>query len=58
MKTTIEVKDRREGELIRSALDNPEARALIIILGALQPLDVSVQARIMDYVGNFYGADK
>jgi len=38
MKTKIEVKDRKEGDLIRVGLEDPETRALVKVMGALHKL--------------------
>ena len=38
MKTTIDVKDRKEGDHIRRALEQPETRAFVIVIGILADL--------------------
>ena len=38
MRTTIEVASRAEGDAIRRALADPEAKALVLVLGALLEL--------------------
>lgn len=38
MKTTIDVKDRKEGDAIRTALADPIIRAQVVIVGTLQEL--------------------
>jgi len=51
MKTTIEVSDRKEGELIKRGLEDPAARALIKVIGALQDLPSDrARARTMHWV--------
>ncbi len=51
MKTTIDVKDRREAQAIREGLLDPATRALVIVMGLLRPLasDRS-RARVLTYV--------
>lgn len=50
MKATIEVKDRKEADLIKAALDDPKARAFVLIVGALLPLSQRARARILNFV--------
>ena len=51
MKTTIEVKDRREGEGIRAGLQDPTARAFVIVVGALNALASDrARARVLRFV--------
>lgn len=38
MKTTIEVRDRKEGEMIRSGLQDETIRAFVIVMGVLKAL--------------------
>jgi len=53
MKTKIEVKDRKEGELIRQGLEDPETRALVKIMGALQKLPNDwARARTLNFVND------
>jgi len=49
MKTTIEVSSRAEADNIKRGLANPETRALVIIMGALLPLDHTARARVMQF---------
>jgi len=51
MKATIEVKDRREAEAIRSGLNDPKLRAMVVIAGTLQNLpNKRDQQRVMEYI--------
>lgn len=50
MKATIEVKDRRESEAIRTGLDDPAVRAFVVIVGTLSPLTKRHQSRVLQYV--------
>lgn len=50
MKATVEVSDRREAEMIRSGLEDPETRAYVIITGALAFLTPRARLRVMQYV--------
>jgi hypothetical protein len=50
MKATIEVKDKKEAEAIRSGLVDPSVRAFVVILGVLNTLTPRQQARVMTYV--------
>ena len=45
MKTTIEVRNRKEGKLIRAGLKDPETRALVKIMGALDPIETKEMKR-------------
>jgi hypothetical protein len=38
VKTTIDVKDRGEGERIKTALEHPTTRAMVNVVGSLLPL--------------------
>jgi hypothetical protein len=53
MKTTIEVKDRKEGEHIRTGLEDPAVRAFVVIMGVLKalPSDRS-RVRVLNYVND------
>lgn len=44
---TIEVKDKAEFEAIKRGLDDPEARALVTIIGTMLPFDKRHQKAIM-----------
>jgi hypothetical protein len=50
MKASIDVKDRKEADAIRSALDDPAMRALVLVFGALNALDHDDRCRIISYV--------
>lgn len=47
---TIEVKDAKEFEAIKRVLDDPEARALVTIIGIMMPYDKRKQQAIMTAV--------
>ena len=47
---TIEVKDAKEFEAIKRGLDDPEARALVTIIGIMMPYDKRKQQAIMTAV--------
>jgi len=57
MKTTIEVKDRKEADLIRTALDDPTTRAFVQVVGALLPLTPRERQRVMSFVADKVGED-
>ncbi len=38
MKTLVEVENRKEAELIKRGLADPEVRALVKVIGALSPI--------------------
>lgn len=46
MRTTIEVADREEGALIRTALEDPEVRALVKVIGVLKPMPTKRMQRL------------
>jgi hypothetical protein len=50
MKATIEVKDRKEADLIKTALDDPATRAFVQVVGALLPLSPRARQRVMNFV--------
>lgn len=52
MKTTIEVQSKQEGELIKTALDDPTTRAFVQIIGALLPFSPKARARILAFVND------
>jgi hypothetical protein len=55
MKATIEVKDKREGELIKTALADPAARAFALTIGALLQLPTKrARMRALDYVRDYF----
>jgi hypothetical protein len=55
MKTTIEVKDRKEGDAIRRGLEDPATRAFVVVVGALSelPRDRSRQ-RVMAFIKDHF----
>jgi hypothetical protein len=52
MKTTIEVADRKEGELLRAGLDHAPTRALVRIVGHLLPLNDRQRRQVLGYVAD------
>jgi hypothetical protein len=55
MKATIEVKDRKEADYIRAALDDPVMRAQVVILGALTKLPSDrARKRVLQYVMDYF----
>lgn len=50
MRMAIEVKDRGEGNAIKTALEDPVTRALVVTVGLLQPLDDGGRRRVLNYV--------
>lgn len=54
MKTTIEVKDRKEAEAIKTGLEDPAVRAFVVITGMLKPLTKRTQVRILSYVKDHF----
>jgi len=52
MKASIEVTDRQEATRIRTALDHPETRALVNVIGALLPLEPADRHRVLVFVGD------
>lgn len=51
MKTTIEVKDRNEGNAIKRGLDDPTVRAFTVMMGILAELpSVKARARVLQFV--------
>jgi len=50
MKSTIEVSDRKEAELIRTGLADPATRAVVKIMGALIKLPTDrARTRVLNY---------
>jgi hypothetical protein len=47
MKATIEVKDRKEADAIRTALEDPVVRAQVVVVGTLKALTPKAQARVL-----------
>jgi len=54
MKTTIEVKDKKEGDAIKRAMDDPEIRAFVVISGVLLPFSVPTRKRMMAFVAGHF----
>jgi hypothetical protein len=53
MKTTIEVKDRKEAAAIRAGLENPSVRAFVLIMGVLEALPSDrARKRVLAYVAD------
>jgi hypothetical protein len=50
MKTTIEVKSKKEGELIKRGLDDPVTRAFVQVVGSLLPLTPRARERVLIFV--------
>jgi hypothetical protein len=50
MMTRIPVKDRKEARLIQRGLEDPETRALVLIMGALGPLTERSKKRTLSSV--------
>ena len=54
MKAHIEVENRKEGELIRKGLAQPEVRAFVKIMGALDGQTDRAKRRIMQFVSDHF----
>ena len=52
MKVSIEVKDRAEAEHIRRALERPDVRAFVVVVGALLPLTPRARTRVLTYIAD------
>lgn len=50
MKATIEVKDRKEADAIKTALEDQTTRAFVVVVGTLLPLSPRARKRVMDFV--------
>jgi hypothetical protein len=51
VKASIEVKDRKEADAIRTALDDPVVRAQVVIVGTLKALPSDrARARVLAFV--------
>lgn len=58
MKTTVEVTSKREGELVRQALADPETRVIVNVLGALLTLpNLRQRLRVMTFVSDRLAQD-
>jgi hypothetical protein len=50
MKTSIDVSNRKEGELIKRALEDRQVRAFVNVMGALMELPtIRARARVLRY---------
>lgn len=58
MKATIDVENRAEGDRIRTALTDPQTRALVNVVGALLPLRESARARVLRWALDKFVDDK
>jgi hypothetical protein len=55
MKANIDVKDRREAEYIRTALEDPMMRAQVVVLGALRSLPSDrARKRVLQFVMDYF----
>lgn len=52
MKTTIETKNRNEADAIKRALEDPETRAFVVIVGTLLPFTDRARRRVLDFVAD------
>lgn len=53
MKATIQVKDRKEADAIRRALDDPTVRAFVLVMGALSTLPSDrAKQRVLGFVAD------
>ena len=51
MRASIEVKDRREADHIRAGLEDPNVRALVVVMGVLSLLpDNHARKRVLNWV--------
>lgn len=53
MRKAIEVADRREGELIETALSDPTTRAMVKVVGALEPLTAAQRRRVLAWAQDY-----
>lgn len=58
MKATIDVESRKEADLIKTALDDPQTRAFVQVVGALLPLSERARARVMQFVSDKLEEDR
>lgn len=59
MKATIEVTNKREAELVRQALADPETRCVVNVIGALQTLpDAKARSRVLTFVAQKLDAEE
>jgi len=55
MKTTIEVKDRKEAEHLRNGLEDPATRAFVVVMGALAQLPSKrAKMRVLTFVRDYF----
>ena len=53
MKTRIDVRNKQEGRQIRCALDDPQVRAFVLVMGALIPLGSDrARERVLRFVAD------
>jgi len=50
MKANIDVKDRREADAIKRGLEDPELRAIAVLMGTLTSLTPTEQRRVLTWV--------
>jgi hypothetical protein len=50
MKANIDVKDRREADAIKRGLEDPELRAIAVLMGTLTGLAPGTRRRVMTWV--------
>lgn len=58
MKTKIEVEGRKEALLIKRGLLDPQTRALVKVMGALQPLTDRAKRRAMRFVDDHFDEER
>jgi hypothetical protein len=58
MKTKIEVENRKEATLIKRGLLDPQTRALVKVMGALQPLSDRAKRRAMRFVDDYFDEER
>jgi len=55
VKATIEVKDRKEADAIRTGLDDPTVRAFVVMMGVLKELPSDrARVRVLRYVQDYF----
>jgi hypothetical protein len=55
MNTIVPVKNRKEGRLIRRALEDPTVRAFVLVMGSLMDLPTDrARARVLNHVADFF----
>lgn len=58
MKMAIDVKNKGEGDAIKTALDDPTTRAFVLVMGAVLPLSEAGRRRVLAFVYDKYVTDK